>query len=85
MQIRSITNWSLIVICVDAKKKALDHAQYQVRRLQIMMSDGNIFSTSEEEQDQLRRLEVAKARARQIQKMSQTASAGALLGAAGLT
>ena len=54
-------------------------------RLQIMMSDGNIFNTSEEEQEQLRRLEAAKARARQLQKMSQTASAGALLGAAGLT
>ena len=78
-------NRLLAFVYADAKKKALDHAQYQVRRLQIMMSDGNIFNTSEEEQEQLRRLEAAKARARQLQKMSQTASAGALLGAAGLT
>ena len=78
-------NRLLAFVYADAKKKALDHAQYQVRRLQIMMSEGNIFNTSEEEQEQLRRLEAAKARARQLQKMSQTASAGALLGAAGLT
>jgi len=69
----------------DTKKKALAHAQFQMRKLQIMMSDGNIFYTSPEEKEELRRMEAAKARARQMQKLTQTASAGAVLGAAGLT